>query len=114
MNTRMITNETAQQLQILRYRLAQVADLQRQRQELTALATRATYSVEWALQMARLDSALRIARHMLAQLLKSLPRAECLRFIKAHLDGAGSRTHHTGTSARDAPGECPVYPVTSY
>jgi hypothetical protein len=65
------------------YRMAQVADLQRQRTELAALKG-AEQPVDLALQFAKLDSALRFARLALAQILDSLSTSERTRFIRVH------------------------------
>jgi len=77
------TAEKARHVGMLRYRMAQVADLQRQRRELAALKS-AEQPVDLALQFAKLDSALRFARSALAQILESLPASERAHFIKVH------------------------------
>lgn len=78
------TAEKARQIARLRYRMAQVADLQRQRKELEALRVAAAQPRDLATQSARLDSALRVARLALAQSLQSLPASERTHFIKVH------------------------------
>ncbi len=78
------TADKARQIARLRYRMAQVADLQRQRRELEALSLAAEQPLDLAAQSARLDSALRIARLALAQSLQSLPASERRHFIKVH------------------------------
>ncbi len=78
------TADKERQIARLRYRMAQVADLQRQRRELEALSAAATQPLNLATQSARLDSALRIARLALAQSLQSLPASERTHFIKVH------------------------------
>lgn len=77
------TAEKARHIGMLRYRMAQVADLQRQRRELDGLKG-AGQPLDLALQFAKLDSALRFARLALAQILDSLPAPERAHFIKVH------------------------------
>ncbi len=73
--------EKARRLGALRYRLARVADLQRQREELDSLA-RDQRSLGVAAEIAKLDSALRVARLALAEHLQRLPVSERFQFIK--------------------------------
>ena len=80
----MTLTETARQIATLRHRMAQVAGLQRQRVELNALVGGAGQPLDLAIQFAKLDSALRIARLALAQILHSLPASERTRFIRVH------------------------------
>jgi hypothetical protein len=76
--------ETARHIAMVRYRMAQVADLQRQREELNTLNEGAAKELDLAIQFAKLDSALRVARLALAAILRSLPASERARFIKVH------------------------------
>jgi hypothetical protein len=76
--------ETARHIAMVRYRMAQVADLQRERQELNRLNAGAEKQLDLAIQFAKLDSALRVARLALADILRSLPASERARFIKVH------------------------------
>jgi hypothetical protein len=78
------TAEKARHISMLRYRMAQVADLQRQRGELDALKPGAEQQLDLAAQFAKLDSALRVARHAMAQILEGLPPSERTHFIKVH------------------------------
>jgi hypothetical protein len=84
------TAEKARHIGMLRYRMAQVADLQRQRRELDALKG-AGQPLDLALQFAKLDSALRFARLALAQILDSLPAPDRARFIRVHGPGPSAR-----------------------
>jgi len=84
MMSQMTPVEKARQIATLRHRMAQVATLQRQHAQLKALPIAARQSLDIAIQFARLDSALRIARQALARSLYSLPASERSRFIKMH------------------------------
>lgn len=44
--------------------------------------------LDWALRLAQIDSALRLARHALSTILKGLPSAERLRLVKARMETA--------------------------
>ena len=84
-NARMRTTpEKVRHIATLRHLMAQVADLQRQRGELDALRGGSEQTLEAAAQFAKVDSALRVARLSLAQILMSLPASERTRFIKVH------------------------------
>ena len=80
----MTITEKARQTATLRYWMAQVADLQRQRVEFNALVGGAERPLDLAIPFAKLDSGLRVARLALAQMLQSLPASERARFIRVH------------------------------
>lgn len=76
--------DETREIRAIRYRMAQVADLQHQREHLNALKGAAREPLDLAMQMAKVDSALRVARLALAQRLQSLPDSERLQLIRAH------------------------------
>jgi hypothetical protein len=90
----MRTRDMGRQISMLRYRMAQVSDLQRQRKELNALKGSAEEPLDLAMQIARVESALRIARLVMAQLLHSLPESERRELIQTH-----ARSRHDGQVA---------------
>lgn len=73
----------SQQMDALRARMAQVADLQRERRQLIDAADRRR-PVDWALRLAQIDAALRLARNTLVSGLRELPEPQRTQFIRAH------------------------------
>ena len=71
-----------QQMEMLRARLAQVADLQCERREIIERGSSPKSPVDTALRLAQIDAALRFARSTLSTVLRSLPEADRTRFIK--------------------------------
>jgi hypothetical protein len=76
------------QIEALRVRMAQVADLQRARREFLKRETAWTRPVDEALHLAQIDAALRLARNTLSSKLRNLPERERTRFIKAQIAAA--------------------------
>jgi hypothetical protein len=76
--------EKGRRVAALRYRMARVADLQRQREELDLLSRDGRERLAVAPEIAKLDSALRVARLALADQLHRLSLSERLQFIKLH------------------------------
>lgn len=98
--SQMTPADKARQIATLRYRLAQVAGLQRQHSHLKALPLGVRQSLDIAIQFAKVDSALRVARQVLVQSLYSLPASERSHFIKMHPTGSPGLNFHANLGSR--------------